>query len=108
MSMSEIIQSMEREMFDRATREKYYIYIHRFLAEPMRYTIIGEEYAKDTVPMITIEFENGKVQEVSLIELMKFDTMDKCKMQCEKLNKDMEKYREDWNERFPHESVYEI
>lgn len=115
MSMREIIESIEREMFDRATREennltreflnrkeKYYIHIHSFLAEPMKYKVMGEEYAKDTVPVVTIEFENGKVQEVNLTELMEYDTLEKCKIRCEKMNKDMQKYREDWNKNFPY------
>lgn len=109
MSMKEVIESIEREMFDRAAREenkkiqefldrkgKYYIYIANFLAVPMRYEVIGHELAVDTVPVIHIKFENGKTDEISMKELMKFDTLDKCKMQCEKLNKDMEKHRRMW------------
>lgn len=121
MSMSEVIRDIERDLYESTARKesdklkeflnkenKHYIFIHGFFAQPMNYEVIGIEFAANTIPVVTIEFENGKMREVSSLELMKYDTFHKCQIQCEKLNKDMRKHREARNKSFPYGEIFRV
>lgn len=75
---------------------KYYIYITNFFAQPMIYEDLGFSCGVDEVPIVGIKYANGEESEVSITELMKYDTLEKCERRCEELNEKMKGYREDW------------
>lgn len=76
---------------------KYYIYITNFFAQPMIYEDLGFSCGVDEVPIVGIKYENGEESEVSITELMKYDTLEKCERRCEELNEKMKGYRESWS-----------
>lgn len=73
---------------------KCYIYISDFLARPMGYETLSFPCAYKEVPIIKIKYSNGIESEVLITELMKYDTLEKCKKRCKEFNEEMKEYRE--------------
>lgn len=77
---------------------KCYIYITDFFAQPMIYEALGFSCGYMEIPIVKIKYSNGMESEISITELMEYDTLEKCEKRCEELNEKMKEYRESWKE----------
>ena len=77
---------------------KCYIYITNFFAQPMIYEALGFSCGYMEIPIVKIKYSNGMESEISITELMEYDTLEKCEKRCEELNEKMKEYRESWKE----------
>lgn len=97
MSMGQVIESIEREAFERATKtieRGFCIVVRESYATVVPFTTISCERATDTVPLYRVRLQSGEIEEYNETELL--FSKDEQEEMCKKFNNRMAKNRKMW------------